>query len=424
MSGMATELDRMRTIDPLTELKTKRYFVEQLENELAKPRSVDSVSAVLYAEPDGFSDLQAEFDVEGMDAVISDLAMVLKSCLSPNDDAARISDHGIAVLTKRANMEQIEDLSSEILKKFSEHLVETGDRSLSVSCSIGISTLGRLARNWSEVIGGARKAQAEAAETGNSAVIFRPQLTAVSSFEDDRQWIDRIKLALHQNDFYTVQNSIIDLDGEGEHMIENLTYLRDLTGDLGPDKFMQIADRNELAGAIDRLVIPGLLKSFVESTDRQVINLSNNSILDYGFPGWLKEQMEANCVDSGKVVFQVDTAIAQANLRPVQRLMQEFEQSGCKLSLCGFDADRRTRQLLEHLGASYVKIEASLTEKLVRNSDNHEAIRQIVDAAESRNACVIADEVSDTSSLAILWQCGVKLIAGSFLKEKSQVVGQ
>ena len=35
-----------------------------------------------------------------------------------------------------------------------------------------------------------------------------------------------------------------------------------------------------------------------------------------------------------------------------------------------------------------------------------------------------ADEVADTSSLAVLWQCGVKLIAGAFLSESSQVLAQ
>jgi len=47
-----------------------------------------------------------------------------------------------------------------------------------------------------------------------------------------------------------------------------------------------------------------------------------------------------------------------------------------------------------------------------------------VEAAEPHGALVIADEVSDTSSLAILWQCGVKLIAGSFIRETTQVLAQ
>ncbi len=58
------------------------------------------------------------------------------------------------------------------------------------------------------------------------------------------------------------------------------------------------------------------------------------------------------------------------------------------------------------------------------NSKAQESIRQIVEEAGERDAIVIADEISDTSNLAILWQCGVKMIAGAFLKETSQVVGQ
>ena len=421
---LTAELDRMRTTDPLTQLRNKRSFAELLDNQLTLPRSMESVSAILYLEPDGVADLQEELDVVSMDALVSDLAIVLKNCLSEADIAARISDHGLAVLAQRSNMEKVEEFANSILKTYASHLVEIEDRSISISCSIGIATLGRLAKSSTEVLAGARKAQAEAAETGNRSITFRPQLMAVSNFEDDRQWIDRIKHALNHHEFYSVQQSIIDLDGEGEHMMENLTYLRDESGDLAPGRFMDIADRNDLAGAIDRQIIPGLLKSFVESSDKQIITLSNNSILDYSFPGWLMEQMSEFCVEAEKVIIQVSAATVQSNLKPVQRLMNELGPHGCSLSIAGFDAERRTRQVLDHLSVSYIKIQAKLTDQLTGNSSHQEAIRKIVDAADSSGVKVIADEVEDTASLAILWQCGVKLIAGAFLKENSQVVGQ
>ncbi|HKX56669.1 MAG TPA: EAL domain-containing protein, partial [Xanthomonadales bacterium] len=73
---------------------------------------------------------------------------------------------------------------------------------------------------------------------------------------------------------------------------------------------------------------------------------------------------------------------------------------------------------------SYLKLQAVLTESLVGNTGNQEIIRNIVELAEKHQVTVIADEVADTSSLAILWQCGIKLIAGAFLKESSQVMAQ
>jgi diguanylate cyclase (GGDEF)-like protein/PAS domain S-box-containing protein len=421
---LQAELDRLRITDPLTRMGNRRAFVDKLDAQLEAPHTAESVSAVLYLEPDGLGELVAELDVASMDAFTIDQAQVLRDTLSENDFPARISDHGFAVLTCQQNMEAVEGLAENILKAFRSHLAEIGERSISLTCSIGIATLGRLARNSTEVLAGARKAQSEAGNKGNQAIVFRPQLTAVSSFQDDRQWVDRIKYALANDDMYAVQQPIVDLDGEGEQLVENLVYLRDEGGNLTPDKFMAIADRNDLAGSIDRQLIPGLFKSFAESSERQIITISANSVLDYSFPGWLMSQMKEYCVEGNKLIIQVSATTAQTNLKPVQRLIQELKESGCLLSISAFDDDRRCSQLLEHLDASYLKLQTGLTENLTANTANQETIRSIVELAEKHDITVIADEVADTPSLAILWQCGIKLIAGSFLKESSQVVGQ
>jgi EAL domain-containing protein (putative c-di-GMP-specific phosphodiesterase class I) len=152
--------------------------------------------------------------------------------------------------------------------------------------------------------------------------------------------------------------------------------------------------------------------------------VSNNSILDYAFPGWLAEQLQANCIEGEKVILQIAASAAHTNLRPAQRLMKELKPLGCHLAISMFDAKRRSRQLLEHLDVTYVKIQPSLTRDLTSNTKNQEAVAKIVEAADPHGIFVIADEVEDTSSLAVLWQCGVKLIAGAFLKESSQVLAQ
>ena len=44
--------------------------------------------------------------------------------------------------------------------------------------------------NSADIISGARKAQAEAAEHGGHLVVFRPQLTAVTSPDGEQQWVE------------------------------------------------------------------------------------------------------------------------------------------------------------------------------------------------------------------------------------------
>ena len=420
---LAAELERLRMTDPLTHLHNRKAFADALDACIASG-SADNAVAVLYIETDGIDELRDQLNVETMDAFVSDLAGIIKQNLVGQDIAARISDHGFAVLLNRNTNQELEQAGQALLTAYRGHIIEIGERTLSASCSIGLARLGRLAADATEIISRARKAQAEAAREGDRLIVYRPQLTAVASIEGEQEWLERIRFALANHDFYSVQQSIVDLDGEGEQMMENITYIRGENGDHSSREFQDAADRNDLAGAIDRHVIPGLMKTFVDSDERQIISLSNNSILDYGFPGWFAEQMKAACVEGDRIILQIAANAAHTNLRPAQRLMKELKPLGCQLAVSLFDAERRSCQLLEHLDVSFIKILPSLTKDLTANTRNQELVRKIVEAAEPHGVVVIADEVADTSSLAVLWQCGVKLIAGAFLREPSQVLAQ
>jgi len=420
---LAAELERLRFIDPLTQLHNRKSFIDVLEAWITDSQG-EGTAAVLYIEPDGFEKLHDELNVESSDAFIADLAGVIRKCLSETDVPARISDGGFAVLAQRATLAELEELAERILIACRGHIVEIGERSLTVSCSIGLSSVGRLVVNSGEIIAGARKAQAQAAERGDQLVIYRPQLTAVASGGGEGLRLERIKQALGNHDFYSVQQAIIDLDGEGDQILENITFMRGDVDDHGPAEYLPLADRNDLAGSIDRQIIPGLLKSMVESDQRHIINLSSSTVLDYAFPGWFADQVKAACIDGNRIILQIAAATALTNLRPAQRLIKELQPLGCRLSISQFDAERRTCQLLEHIDVSFVKMRPELTFELTANAKLQESIAQIVEAAEPRGVEVIADEVKDTSSLAVLWQCGIKLIAGSFVRESTQVVAQ
>ncbi len=424
-ADLEAELERLRVLDPLTHLFNRKAFTTRLEDFIGSGVAhADGAAAVLYLEQDGFLKLQKELDVDSSEAFLADLAGILKNSLNEEDIAARIGQHGFALLLQRADQSKLEETAQEILKTYRSHIVEFGDRAISASCSIGLACIDRLTLNADDIITKAHEAYSEAAQLGDEVVIFRQKLEAVISDDDDQNWINRIKHALGNQDFYTVQQSIVDLDGEGKQIMENLTFMREEVGDHPPAKYEQIADRNDLAGMIDKHVIPGLLKTFVESDETQIISVSNNSILDYGFPAWFADQMKVNCIEGERIILQIDANAAQTNLKPAQRLMKELKPLGCQLAISHFDAARRTSQLLEHLDISFVKLHPTLTENLTADSKSQESIRKIVDAAEIQGAAVIADEVENTSSLAVLWQCGVKLISGAFLKESSQVIAQ
>jgi len=418
------ELDRLRKTDHLTQMINRQTFTARL-SELIKEDDADEYrSAVLYIETDGIDDFQQDLGMDSIDTYIMDLANIISGCIEDTDIPARFSDHGFAVLIRRNEKSALQGTGDCILENYANHIIDLGDKTMTASCSIGMATLGSLTRDAEEVIAHARKAFKQAAKDGNALVRFKPALTTVSSGEADRDWVERIRYALNNHDFYTVQQSIVDLEGENEGLFENRTFMREEEGDTQAGEFMLAAERNDLGSTIDRHIIPQLLIAIAGTGDKHIITLSSSSILDFSFPHWFQHTLEETEVEGSQLILQISAIIAESNLKPTRRVIDELQEMGCGFVLSEFDNDRRTIQLLEHLPVNMIKLRPGLAQGLSSNTANQEIIRAVVRAVEPYEITIIADEVQDAADLAVLWQCGVKLVTGDFLNEAPQVVGQ
>jgi len=418
------ELDRLRKTDHLTHMINRQTFTARLTELIGEGFGDDHRTAVMYIEIDGIAQLQHDLGMEGVDTYILDLANVISGCTKENDIPARFSDSGFVVLIRGDGASSLQETGDCILENYANHIIDLGDQTKTASCSIGMTTLGPLTRDAEEVIAQAKTAFKQASESGNTLIRYKPALTTVNSGEAERDWVERIRYALNNHDFYTVQQSIVDLEGENEGLFENRTFMREDGGDTIASEFMQAAERNDLGSAIDRHVIPQIMLAIAGTGDRHIISLSTNSILDFSFPNWFQRMLKETEVEGSQLILQVSAIVAESNLKPTRRVIEELQLSGCNFVLAEFDNDRRTIQLLEHLPISMIKLRPGLAKGLSSSTTNQEIIRAVVKAVEARNMTIIADEVEDASDLAVLWQCGVKLVTGDFLNEAPQVVGQ
>jgi len=418
------ELERLRKTDQLTQMVNRRTFTTRLSDLINENSDDDYRSAVLYIETDGISDFQQDLEMKSIDTYIMDLANVISGCMEDTDLPARFSDNGFAVLIRRNNKSALQNAGDCILENYANHIIDLGEKTITASCSIGMATIGPLTRDAEEVIAHARKAFKQASKDGNALVRFKPALTTVHSGEADRDWVERIRYALNNHDFYTVQQSIVDLEGENEGLFENRTFMREEEGDTHASEFMLAAERNDLGSTIDRHIIPQLMVAIAGTGDKHIITLSSNSILDFSFPHWFERMLKETEVVGSQIILQISAIIAETNLKPTRRIIDELKDLGCGFVLSEFDNDRQTIQLLEHLPVGMVKLRPGLAQGLSTNTSNQEIIRAVVRAVEPHDITIIADEVQDASDLAVLWQCGVKLVTGDFLNEAPQVVGQ
>ncbi len=422
--SLQEELERLRKTDHLTQMINRQTFTTKLSEAIDVARDGHNRFAVLYIETDGILELQQEMGMERVDTYIMDLANIISACIEDNDIPSRFSDHGFAVLLQRDEKSALQKTGNLILENYSNHIIDLGNQTKTASCSIGMVTIGSQTRDAREVISQARAAFRQAAQTGNSLQRFKPALTTVHTGEAERVWVERIRYALNNHDFYTVQQSIVDLEGENEGLFENRTFMREEEGDIPASEYMPVAERNDLGSTIDRYVIPQLMTAIAGSGDKHIISLSSNSIMDFSFPHWFQRMLQETEVEGSQLILQISATIAESNLKPTRRIIEEIQAMGCSVVLSEFDSNRKTIQLLEHLPVEMIKLRPELARGLSKNPGNQEVIHAVVRAVESNNVTIVADEVSDASDLAVLWQCGVKLVTGDFLNEAPQVVGQ
>ena len=141
-SELASELERMRVTDPVTRMANRKAFSDAVDRCIATDVH-DAVAAVLYLEPDGLDSLQADLSAGAMDEFVADLASVIRRNLEETDTPARISEGGFAILVHRPSVADMETLAGNILKACRSHMVEIDDRAFSITCSIGVSNIGR-----------------------------------------------------------------------------------------------------------------------------------------------------------------------------------------------------------------------------------------------------------------------------------------
>jgi EAL domain-containing protein (putative c-di-GMP-specific phosphodiesterase class I) len=408
--------------DPLTGLLRRSVFMHWLDQRLDELPDAHR-GGLLFMQPDAPEPAMREARVAQMDACTRALARVIASNLGSTDMACRFGDYAFAMLAQRDGKHQLRELAGTIQQQVHEICREEPELGLPEAFSVGFVLLDPHAHDAESAVVQARAAWFEAKDQGNAVARYKPERSLGLDVSEEASWAQRLRYALDNEDFYTAQYSITNLEGETEGLVENRTFLHEDDADLPYDEFQAGAELTGMASQIDRAVIPGLFRVLANSGARHIINVSSSSLQDFSFANWLRREMASSGVDGSRMVLQWPAAVAREHPKAARRLIEELQPSGCKFSLSGVDGEVRNRATIGEFEPNYVRLDPQLTNNLHSNQETSELTKQVVREARAVNALTIASDVSNSNDLAILWQCGVKLVSGDFLQSAPRVIG-
>ena len=421
---LAEELADAARRDPSTGFLYRGALLQELGARLATSLP-GGVRYLVLVKLDKFATVERDVGVSASEQLLVEFAKLLKDQLNPKDIAGRFGGVSFLVLLERGNEHDVEAWSEQLVAKSAKNVVRIKDKSLSVTCTLGLSVVAPTEADLEAAIAHAILACRTGRQRGGNQAFTSERVDADQRVQSyDKVWVKHIKAALMENRFRLVQQPIASLQGDDPSMFDVLVRMIDPNGkEVLPAEFMAAAERNDLMKNIDRWVVGASLSFAAQRNPGCLfVRLSKETVNDLSFLGWLDNHIRTSRAEPGRLCFQVPESVAASHIEQLQTLATALRQRGFRFALEAFGSGRDSHGLLVSVGLDFVKIDGALVQALAQDTEMQSRVRNLVEAATRRKIQTIAERVEDANTMAVLWQLGVQYIQGYFVHAPEEVV--
>jgi multidomain signaling protein FimX len=405
-------------------LLRRSELLSALSERLATP-SPGGMRCVALVRLDKFAALERVVGATASEVILIEAGRILRDTLHPKELVGRFGGVRFLALLERGNEHDINAWSERLLARVQKHIMRVRDKSVSITCTIGLSVVGRGEVDLDAVIADALECARKGTARGGNQSISSDRADADSRvMAYDRVWVKHIKAALMENRFRLVQQPIASLQGADPVMFDVLVRMIDGQGkEVLPSEFMAAAGRNDLLRNIDRWVVGASLSFAAQKKPECLfVRLSRETARDSAFIEWLDNHLRSSRAEPQRLCFQITEEGAASHVPQVTELATQLRKRKFRFALEGFGSGRDSMGLLESVPLDFVKIDGTLIQGLAADPQVQLRVRVLVDAARKRNIRTIGERVEDANTMAVLWQLGVQYIQGYFVHEPEEVV--
>lgn len=164
------KMAEMSTVDELTKLHNRRYFIEALEGEFERASRYEIEMALIMVDLDHFKKINDTYGHPSGDIVLSKIGGILKKHVRRNDIACRYGGEEFAVILSNVSRENIYAAYDRFREMVSEHLFEYESNQFHITVSIGIAYSNN-AESANDLLSQADQALYQAKDTGRNKTV-------------------------------------------------------------------------------------------------------------------------------------------------------------------------------------------------------------------------------------------------------------
>ena len=415
--------------DTLTGLFNRQHFMNLLDKNVNSGEKDGDERALIYITLDGFKEIREENGIVTSDAVLCDIAKLLKQQCNKQDRIARFGDYSFTILYHDSSPEKIQAKSEKLLHEISTHMSEINGQTITMTCSIGVCAITEHTIDAQKILSHADTACEVARSSGGNRIhTHSAVIDEQMSDGHEKEWDDVIRKTFEEERFYLAYQPIISLTGDNNKRYEALLRIVDEEGHtILPGQFLKLAEIAGLSRDIDYWIFDTAFRKISEVRENGeditiFMKLGTSVLADTNLPEWILGKLKEYNIPPGSVVFELQELDAINDLKSAITFVKAMKNLQCRVAMEHFGINNQP-QLLKHVSADILKIDGSLTENLAGDKDRQSRIKELVQFAHDFGTECIVERVDNPGCLAILWKNGVDMIQGNFIQEPSRELG-
>lgn len=420
---LRSELVHQASHDTLTDLVNRREFERRILRAIENT-GVDrgDTHVLCYIDVDQFKVINDTCGHVAGDELLRQLARHFEQKLRPGDTVSRLGGDEFGILLEQCSLNEAQQVVGAIRDSIAEFRFFWDDRSFSVGLSAGIVVIDQTTVSVMAALRDADSACYVAKEGGRNRVhVHSDHDEQLALRRGQMQWIDRIEMALAEDQFELHAQSIVPTSADvvAAGHFEVLLRLKDADGRLiSPVKFLPAAEHYGLASRIDRWVVSHTLDwlaAYQDSLDQIrvcAINLSGQSLGDADFLPFLLDTIRASNVPPELLCFEVTETATIENMGSARKLISTLRAEGCSFALDDFGSGMSSFAYLKNLEVDYLKIDGQFVREMQDNPLDLAMVRSINEIGQTMGMRTIAEFVENDQIRKQLEAIGVDFVQG------------
>ena len=407
--------------DEMTDLLNRSRFMELMGERLFSNLEDKEPGVLLMLDIDHFKFINDSYGHGLGDEVLRSVSRLLKKTLQDEESIlGRLGGDEFAIYLAPTDEKKGMAIAERIREQIEGY--RSGSLPFRLSASIGAVLYPVHGAAVSELFTKVDAAMYRAKELGrNRSHLYRDEDHILEDIHSRLKWKERILKALDEDRFEVWMQPIIGLNDNKVRHYEALARMRDEEGNiLLPGAFIEVAERFDIIGAVDKQIIKKtlILMSEAGRKGRSLtfsINLSGKDLMDDDLLLFIRSAISETGADPDHIVFEITETAAVCDIERAARFIKALKSLGCHFSLDDFGVGFTSFTYLRELDVDYIKIDGSFIRNLKKNANDQLFVKAIADVARGMKVKSIAEFVESEETFQILKKLGVDYAQGYYI---------